>query len=45
METARRGTESIAAPHGVAVTVRADPARVDALLATIKLDAFAALVR
>jgi hypothetical protein len=45
METARRGTESIAAPHGVAVTVRADPARVDGLLATIKLDAFAALVR
>jgi hypothetical protein len=45
MQTARRGTLSSAAPHGMALSVRADPARIDSLLAAIDVDAFAALVR
>jgi hypothetical protein len=41
----RRGTLPPGAPHAVAVTVRADPARVDGMLGAIDLDAIAGLVR
>jgi hypothetical protein len=43
---ARRGTASSAAAHAIAVTVRADPGRIDSLLASIDFPAIAAtLVR
>ncbi len=45
MQLTRRGSVSSAAAHGVIVTVRADPARIDSLLAAIDLGAIAALVR
>jgi hypothetical protein len=45
MQLARRGTVSSAAAHGVIMTVRADPARLDSLLARIDFGAIGALVR
>jgi hypothetical protein len=45
LQTTRRGTVSSAAAHSLSVTVTADPARIDSLLATIDFAAFAALTR
>jgi hypothetical protein len=45
LQTARRGTVSSAAAHSLSVTLTADPARIDSLLATIDFAALAALTR
>jgi hypothetical protein len=45
MQLTRRGNLSSAATHGVIVTVRADPVRIDSLFASIDFGRIAALVR
>jgi len=44
LESGKRRGVSSAAPHAVSVTVTADPARLDTLLAAIDFEAIAALV-